>query len=100
MGARVTRDVVERLLLRAVEGGLDGLRQAPLVDHRVLYPDLQAGALAEPVRQELQRRHQAELVEDGRPQFMGQAAQLLAYLVKVGGDALDMAPDRLRRDFP
>ena len=79
-GLRVPRHVRERFLHDAVERGL-GRRREPRPG-RPRDRDPEPGALRDAVRQELERRLEPEVVEDGGPQLVREVPELLLDLVE------------------
>src|SRR3989449_3224950 len=92
---RVPDGVGQGLLHAPVEGRFHGRRQPPL--RRALHRDEEPAALRHPVRQELQGRQEPEIVEDGRPKLVGQAAEFLLHLVEELLDGVE-ARAGLRRE--
>ena len=94
---RVPHDVVQRFLHAAVERRLHGRRQPPL--RRALHLDHQPTAFRHPVRQELQGGQESEVIEDGRPELVGQTPQLAFHLFQEILDGLQ-ARARPRGELP
>src|SRR5438132_1499899 len=84
---RMAHGVGQRLLHAPVEGRLHGRRQPPFC--RALHRDDEPASLRHPVRQELQGRQEPEVVEDGRPELVGQPAEFLLHLIEEFPDGVE-----------
>src|SRR6266852_2162944 len=84
LGARMPGHVGERLLDDPVQRGLD-VRCKPLF-HETLEMDGNTRALGDPLGEELQRRHQPQIIQHRRPQVTGDSPQLLIGPIEDGAD--------------